>query len=463
MTTTGDVERRLLDLCDDIVNRARFAGADASEVYAERATLTSASVEQNELKGASFAEHEAIGIRVFVKANDGVRSGFSYVNHLGDDSIDDAIADAVAIAKASPGDPANGLVAPLPGKVVKGLWDDAVAALQPDDVVDDTVRLLELARKVDTRVSVDNASFSATTGVNAIVSSGGVRAASSEAAATWGLFGMAVDGDEVGSFDHVYDAARTLAEVDVKKAAHEYAHRVLSLLDPVDGRTYKGRVLFSSEAFEEIFLEALFESIDGDTVHKGKSRLKDKLGKRIAVNGFSLVDDGTITGALGSASFDREGLPHRRTVIMGDGVLHTFLYDGKAARRAGKKPTGHAQGSARSLPGIGTTNVRIGPGTADDEDLLRELGDGLYVGRFSGNVDAVSGDFSGVAKGSFLVERGRKTSPVKETLIAGNVFTGLEKIVAWGRHLHKNMATLCPHVLVDGIDVTAGAAGADDE
>lgn len=461
MTTTGDVERRLLDLCDDIVNRARFAGADASEAYAERATLTSASVEQNELKGASFAEHEAVGIRVFVNSPDGTRSGFSYVNHLGDDSIDDAIADAIAIAKASPGDAANGLVTPLPGKVVKGLWDDGIAALQPDDIVDGTVKLLDLARAVDKRVSVDNASFSATTGVNAIVSSAGVRAASSEAAATWGLFGMAVDGDEVGSFDHVFDAARTRAEVDVPKSARDYAQRVLSLLDPVDGRTYKGRVLFSSEAFEEIFLEALFESIDGDTVHKGKSRLKDKLGKRIAVPGFTLVDDGTIPGALGSASFDREGLPHRRTVVIGDGKLHTFFYDGKAARRANRRPTGHAQGSARSLPGIGTTNIKVGAGTATDDELLRELGDGLYVGRFSGNVDAVSGDFSGVAKGSFLVERGKKTAPVKETLIAGNIFTGFEKIVAWGRTLHKNMATQCPHVLIDAIDVTAGAGGDD--
>ena len=459
MTTTGDVERRLLDLCDDIVARAKTAGGSGCEVYAERVTQTSANVEQNELKGASFAEHEAVGIRVLVHSANGAgdRTGFAYVNHLGDASIDDAIADALAIAKASPGDHANGLVSPLPGKVVRGLWDDEIAALQPDDVVDSTVRLLDGARRKDKRVSVDNASFAATTGVNAVVSSAGIRAASSEASATWGLFGMAVDGDEVGSFDHVFDAARTMHAADVDGAAKLYAERVLALLDPREGKSYKGKVLFSNEAFEEIFLEALFESIDGDTVHKGKSRLKDKLGKKVAAKGFTLVDNGTIPGGLGSASFDREGLPHRRTVIVGDGTLHTFLYDGKAARRASQRPTGHAQGSARSLPGIGTTNVTLAPGQASDEDLFRELGDGLYVGRFSGNVDSVSGDFSGVAKGSFLVERGKKTVPVKETLIAGNVFTGLERMVAWGSTLHRNMATLSPHVLVDGIDVTAGA------
>jgi PmbA protein len=455
VTTTGDVERRLLSLCDDVVNRALARGASGCEAYAEHGTYTSASVEQNELKGASSAEHEALGIRVFVSSADGARSGFAYVNHLGDRSIDDAIADAIAIARASPGDPANGLVERRLGKVVHGLWDDRIAALSPEQVVERAARLLDRARGVDKRVSVDNASFSTTAGVNAVVSSAGVRAASNEAAATWGLFGMAVDGDEVGSFDHVFDATRSLDDIDIDGVARRYAERVVSLLDPRDGRSYKGKVLFSSEAFEEVFLEALFEAIDGDTVHKGKSRLKDKLGKRIATPGFLLIDDGTVPGGVGSASFDREGLPHRRTVVVGDGVLHAFLYDGKAARRAGRQPTGHAQGSARSLPGIGTTNVRVRGGEASDEELFHELKDGLYVGRFSGNVDGVSGDFSGVAKGSFLVENGVKTAPVKETLIAGNVFECLERLVAWGKHEHKNMATLCPHVLVDGVDVTA--------
>ena len=457
MTSTIAVEQRLLQLCDDVLARAKTAGASGCEAYAERVTQTSATVEQNELKGASFAEHEAVGIRVLLAGIDGERSGFAYVNHLGDQSINDAIADAIAIARASQGDPANGLVTPLPARSVPGLWDDAIAALQPADVVDSAVRLLDGARKDDARVSVDNASCSATTGMSAVASSAGVRVACSESSVTWGLFGMAVDGAQVGSFESVFDAARTLQTVDIDGAARLFTERVLSLLHPRAGKSYRGKVLFSPEAFEEIFLEPLFESIDGDTVHKGKSRLQDKLGKAVAARGFTLIDNGTVPGGLGSAAFDREGLPHRRTVIVGDGMLHSFLYDGKAARRAGQRPTGHAQGSARALPGIGTTNIKVAPGQASDDDLLRELGTGLYVGRFSGNVDAVSGDFSGVAKGSFLVQRGRKTAPVKETLIAGNVFAALHQMVAWGRTLHKNMATLCPQVLIDHIDVTAGA------
>lgn len=449
MTTAG---QHLLDLCDDVLARAAAAGATAAEAYAEYVKQTSASVEQNELKGASSAEHEAIGLRVLV----GDRLGFSYVNRFDDEALDQAIEDAVAIAKASPGDPANGLVDPLPGKAVKGLWDDALAVLPPGDVVKRTAELFEVARKVDRRVSVDNASFSSTLAHSAVVSTAGVRAAASETAASWALFGMAVDGDEVGSFDAYSAGARSIKEARTAAGAKRFGETVVSLLDPRAGKSYQGKVLFSADAFCEIFLDTLFEAIDGDVVLKGKSRLKDKLGKRVAAPGFLVVDDGAKHGGLASGAFDREGLPHRRTVVLGDGVLHAFLYDGKAARRAKTRPTGHALGSARNLPSIGTTNVEVGAGAASDDDLLRELGDGLWVGRFSGNVDGVSGDFSGVAKGSFLVEKGKRTSPVKETLIAGNVFDGLRHVLACGKLRHQVMATACPWVLVDGVDVTAG-------
>ena len=90
------------------------------------------------------------------------------------------------------------------------------------------------------------------------------------------------------------------------------------------------------------------------------------------------------------------------------------------------------------------------------------MGTGLHVTRFSGNVDDVSGDFSGVAKGSFLVRRGKQLGPVKETLVAGNVFDLLPRIIGMGQTLHRNMATVSPAVLVDGVTVTIGADDSDD-
>jgi PmbA protein len=425
-------------------------------------TATSVSLEQNELKGASVAEHEAFGIRVFVGAPGQRRMGFSYVNRKDGASLDEAIDDALAIARASSPDEANELVDPLPVRPIGGLYDPRIAALTTTDAVRLAQQLLEAARNKDKRVSVDSGTVSASHGETAIATTRGIRAVDVDAGVTWGLFGMAVDpkakgGTQVGSFDHVYDAARSFDDVNVDVAGARFAKQVLALLQPRKGPSaLSGPALFSPDAFEEIFLAALISAIDGDTVLKGKSRLATKLGERIASTGFSVVDDGTLPGGLGSASFDREGLPHRRTVLVGDGILHHFLYDGKTAKRAKKRPTGHAQGAARSIPGIGTTNITVGPGDRSDDELLKELGDGLLIGRFSGNVDEVSGDFSGVAKGSFLVKNGKKTAAVQETMIAGNVYELFTKLIARGETLHRNMTTECPYVLVDGVTVTAG-------
>jgi PmbA protein len=442
----------LLDICEGLVRRAEKRGASQVEVYGERVTALSSSLEQGLLKGAQAAEHEAFGLRVFV----GDKVGYACVNRRDAKALDEAIDDALAIARAAEGDIGNDLFDPLPDRPVHGLDDPAIRESSVDDAVALALRMLEAAKDEDARASVDSGSVGLSFGETAIASSRGLRVVDADSAVSVGLFGMAIDGDEVSSFDHAADAVRLLRDVDVEHIGREFARRVTALLKPRAGKAYTGPVLFSPEAFEEIFLATLLSATDGDTVLKGRSRLRDKLGARIASSGLTLVDDGTRAGAIGSASFDREGRPHRRTVLVGDGVLHRFLYDGRTARRAKTLPTGHAQGSARSMPSIGTTNLSMAPGDLATPALFSALGDGLYVTRFSGNVDEVSGDFSGVAKGSFLVKRGRIVAPVKETLIAGNVYDLLQRIVGIGSAVKRTMATEAPAVLIDGVVVTTG-------
>lgn len=456
-STNGMAEKNLLDVCEILVRRAQQRGAAQVEVYGEGMTALSSSLEQGELKGAQSATHEAFGIRVFVGAAKNQQVGFASVNRRDPKALDEAIDDAIAIARANAGDAGNDLSDPLPIRPIGGLDDAATRACGVEDAVDLAKRMLAVAKEVDSRVSVDSGSASIQFGETAIANSRGLAVSDADSAVSYGLFGMAVDGDEVSGFDHAYDATRSHAYVDVEKIGKLFASRVLKLLKPRRGQAYKGPVLFSSEAFEEIFLSAVLGAVDGDTVLKGKSRFAEKRGALIASPNFTLVDDGTIPGAVGSAPFDREGRPHRRTVLVGGGMLHGFLYDTRAARRAGTLPTGHAQGSARGLPSIGTNNLVVTPGTLSEKDLLGQMGDGLYVHRFSGSVDDVSGDFSGVAKGSFLVRKGKVVAPVKETLIAGNAFALMKRIVAMGDVAHRSMTTWCPHVLVDGVQVTTGS------
>jgi len=455
-TLARQTEQETLDVCDTVLRRALDKGATQAEVWGEHAVSTNASLEQNELKGAATAEHAAFGIRVITGTGADARVGFCYVNRKDSASLNEAIDDALAIARASSPDEANDLVDPRPVRPIGGLLDRRVVALSADDAVGLAARMLQAARDIDARVSIDSGYVAVAHGTVALATSRGIRLADTDSSILWGLFGMAVDGDDVGSFENVSEAVRDFDAIDVEASGREFAQRALSLLKPRAGRSFTGPAIFSPAAFDEVFLAALSASVDGDAVRKGKSRLKDKLGARIAARGFTLVDDGTLPGGNGSAPFDREGLPHRRTVLVGDGVLHHFVYDGRAAKRAGRPPTGHAEGSARTLPGVGLTNVRLQPGTLDDDALLATLGSGLWIGRFSGDVDEVSGDFSGVAKASFAVKGGRRAWPVQETLIAGNVFDLLPRVVERGANLRRLVTVDCPPVLVDGLKVTAG-------
>ena len=464
MPSTSDTDildvAALTDVCDRVLAHAKAFGATAAEAYAEAARQTNASLEQNDVKGAQIEEHRAVGIRVF-KGN---REGYAYINRLDDDALSFAVKDALAIAEASDEDPAAGILAGEDaGAVVDidGLWDEGLANLDATTAIDEACKMLRAALDKSDLVSIDSGSLGATAYAAALVSTEGVRRTARETSMSYGLFGMAVDGEDVGSFDYVYDWARNVGDIQTAKLGDDFGRRILAVLNPVAGKSYHGKVVFSADAFEEVFLSAILGAVDGDEVFKKRSRFADKLGASVASTQLRVTDDGTLVGGLTSAPFDREGAAHRRTPLVDNGVLQTFLYDSKSARRAGAKVTGHASGSARSQPGIGTTNVTVDVGTTPEREMLLAADGGLFVGRFSGSLDPISGDFSGVAKNSFLIEDGVLGRPVRETLIAGNAFDLLNKIVALGDTSHRLMSTQAPWALVDAVDVTAGVAGAE--
>jgi predicted Zn-dependent protease len=208
----------------------------------------------------------------------------------------------------------------------------------------------------------------------------------------------------------------------------------------------------------EFLLPSLVGSLSAQSVRTGRSRFAERVGQRIASPGFSLVDDGTLPGRPGSASFDREGLPHAPLALVERGELRGFLFNAREARALGRAEgsTGHASGGSRTPPGIGPTSLAVGAGDVDDATLLAGVDHGILLSRFSGNADAVSGDFSGVAKGSFLLRRGSAPRPIQETLISGNLYELLESIAAISREQRWVEGTvLAPLVRMEGVSVTS--------
>jgi PmbA protein len=175
----------------------------------------------------------------------------------------------------------------------------------------------------------------------------------------------------------------------------------------------------------------------------------------VAAPGFTLRDGGAGLAGFALAPFDREGQPRRARRLIDDGVLQGFLFDSREGAAAGAASTGNAVGGADAQPAVGLASLSIDPGTVPSQQLRDELPLGVLVTRFSGSTDPVSGDFSGVVKGGFLIEDGALT-PIHETTVAGNVWACLRQIDARSSdRLRMHGTRLLPWIRIPDLSITA--------
>ena len=155
----------------------------------------------------------------------------------------------------------------------------------------------------------------------------------------------------------------------------------------------------------------------------------------MAAPSVTLVDDPTDARAFGAASHDGEGLACRRNVLIAGGLLRMFVYDTVSGRRAGTASTGSAvRGGFAGTPGAGCRALVLSPGYSNADEILAQVGDGLYVQSVSGihsGVNPVSGDFSVGAEG-LMIEGGALGQPVREVTVASTLQRMLQSIVAIG-------------------------------
>ena len=445
---------QLLELCGGLVEAAQRAGADQAEAAASWSRDIETHMENGDVHSVSTSDETMFGLRVLV----GDRMGFVTANETDPSALAVFAAEAVAQARLNPADENNGLPDPLPVPAVEGLHDPAVESLDAAYTTGVAAELLERVKEGDERVRIDSGSVSASMSTTALASSRGVAVSESDTALQSYLFGMAVDGDEVASFDYDGAVVRSLADFRTKadQAVDRFVAKCIGGLGAGSADSYRGTVLLSPEAVAELVLSTLMGALCADQVRKGRSRLADRVGDSIASTCLTLTDDGRLPAGAGSSAFDRDGLPTARRAIVDGGRLTGYLFNHYEARAAGQTglSTGNASGSVASLPGIGPHHLEIQPGPTDD--LLGNDETALLVGRFSGSTNGVTGDFSGVAKNGFVIS-GAERRPVKEVLIAGNVFDLLGNIAAVGRTRRDiGGQALLPCLRVEDVSVTAG-------
>ena len=182
--------------------------------------------------------------------------------------------------------------------------------------------------------------------------------------------------------------------------------------------------------------------------------LAGRLGTSVASSAFSLVDDGTLPGRMGTSPFDAEGVPTRRTVLVDKGVACSYLYNLQYAQKDGVASTGNASRGMSSLPDVGTSNLILEAGISSQGALIESVQSGFLVTELMGlhTLDPVSGDFSLGAKG-IEIKKGVLSRPVSGVTIAGNLLELLNKVVAVGNDFEFFGSTGACTLVVDDIAV----------
>jgi PmbA protein len=220
------------------------------------------------------------------------------------------------------------------------------------------------------------------------------------------------------------------------------ARRALRRLGARKVPTQEAPVVFDPEMAASL-LRTLAGAVSGTSIYRGSSFLLNRLGQQVAADTVTVIDDGTIPGALGSRPFDGEGLPTQRTVVIEHGVLQSYLLDTYCARRLGLASTGNAARDASGIS-VGAGNFYLVPGTSTLAEIIGSVKSGLYLTELIGfGVNLLTGDYSRGAVGLWI-ENGELAYPVEEITIAGNLNEMLSHIEMVGDDLVFRGRTAAP-------------------
>jgi len=222
-----------------------------------------------------------------------------------------------------------------------------------------------------------------------------------------------------------------------KEIAEESAAIAINMLEARNAPTGQMPVVIGPAFGGVIFHEACGHGLEADAIVKDASVFKDMIGKKIASELITAIDDPALKGHWGSYSFDDEGYPAEETVLIKDGYLESYMNDLRSSDKLGGEPTGNGRRqSYRYMPYPRMSNTYIANGKSSSTEILSSVKKGIYAKEFAGGqVDPATGDFVfGISEG-YMLENGEITYPIKGATLIGNGPQILKEIEMVGNDL----------------------------
>jgi PmbA protein len=443
--------RPATDILSDLISRVKKLGADAADAIFVEGISLSTTWRMGKLEDVERAEGHDLGLRVFV----GKRQATVSATDLSERSLGPLPERALAMARLAPEDPYCGLA---PRELLATSFPQIDI---DDDFEPSTERLIGLSRTAE-ESALAIKGITNSEGGSAGWGRSRVTLVTSEGfAQTYGGSSSSVScsvlaGSGTGmERDYDFTSARYFADLgSAEDVGRNAAERALKRLNPRKMKSCAVPVIFDPR--DSMSLIGHFAgAINGISVARGTSFLKDKMGEQIFRRGIRIVDDPHRKRGMRSKPFDGEGVANKKMNLIDNGVLQTWLLDTAAARQLKLTSTGHASRGTGGPPSPSTTNLYMEPGALTPKELIADIAQGFYVTELIGyGVNGVTGDYSRGAAG-FWIENGEITYPVSEITIAGNLKDMFRNLTPANDLVFK-YGTNAPTLRVEGMTV-AGA------
>jgi PmbA protein len=406
-----------LDLLQDLIARARRAGADTADAVMFEGVSLSHARRLGKTEKLERSEGQDLGLRVFIGRQQAVVSS----SDRSPQALDELVERAVAMARTVPEDPYCGIADPAE---IAREWPslDMLDLEEPSaEVLIERARAAEEAALAVSGVT-NSEGAEAGWGRSSIALAASNGFAGFYSGSSQGISASVIAGSGTG-MERDYDFATAIHAANLRdptEIGRSAGERAVKRLGAKKMPTCHCPVVFEPRVARS-FISHLLGAISGPSIARGTSFLKDRLGDRIFPEAITIIDDPHRRRGLRSKPFDGEGIANHRRAIIDNGVLTTWLLDLRSSRQLGLKTTGHAARGTASPPSPAATNVWIEPGAPSPKELIADIESGFYVTEMMGmGVNGVTGDYSRGAAG-FWIEKGEIAFPVSEMTVAGNL------------------------------------------
>lgn len=405
-------------MLQELVAHAKRAGADAADAILVSGTSVGVQVRRGRKEELERSEHNDLGLRVFA----GTRSAMVSATSADPNGFERLVEQALAMARVVPEDRFAGLCERAAQDFIDGDGLDLADTAEPGiEALTERAQQAEAAAPaVDGVTNSQGGSASFGRSEIALVTSGGFSGRYARTSHSVSASVLAGSGTSMQR-DYDYHSVVHLADLDdpamIGRRAGEQA---VARMNPVKPRTGHMPVVYDPRVSSSL-LGHLAGAINGASVARGTSFLKERMGTRILPSGIGVIDDPTRRRGLRSKPFDGEGVPTAPLVLVEDGELHSWVLDGRSARQLGLASTGNASRGTSSPPSPSTSNLCLTGGIVSPGQLMADIVEGIYVTEMMGSaINGLTGDYSRGAAG-FMIRNGALAEPIAELTVAGNL------------------------------------------